>query len=67
MAYKWSEKEIGMLQLGNGGEKKTLIAPSEQIPDELLTPQLMERFGDKIIEYEIVREVKKPKPKKGDK
>jgi hypothetical protein len=67
MAHKWSEKEIGALKLGKDATK-TLVPPGGQIPDELITPELLERFEGKIIEYEVVREVpKKQKPKKDSK
>ncbi len=64
MAHKWSEKENGGLKIGQGA-KKTLVKPGGTIPADLVTPELLKRFEESIVEFEIVKEI--PKPKKAPK
>lgn len=64
--HKWSEKENGYLKIGQGAEK-ILIKPGGTIPADLVTPQLLKRFGESIVEFEVVKEIPAPKSKKANK
>jgi hypothetical protein len=64
MPYKWIGK--GNLKLGKGATKK-FIATNHEIPTDLVTKEILERFGGQIIEFTEIREVKRGRKKEEDK
>jgi hypothetical protein len=68
MPYKWKESNRGILLLEQG-RNASKIEPGEEIPEGWLTDSRKKRLLDlgTIVEFERIREVKRPKAPKGDK
>lgn len=68
MAFKWSEKNRGCLKIRIGKDKKAkLFKPGEDIPEELITDELINRFSEEIVEFAREKVIKRFKVKKVEK